>query len=34
MLTILWFTAMRRSALRSLDVDDLRPDDHALVLEN
>lgn len=34
MLTILWFTAMRRSALRSLDVADLRPDDHALVLEN
>ncbi|AUG48526.1 integrase [Haloarcula taiwanensis] len=31
---ILWKTAMRRSALRSLDVDDLRPDDYALVLEH
>lgn len=31
---ILWKTAMRRSALRSLDVDDLRPDDNALVLEH
>lgn len=31
---ILWRTAMRRSALRSLDVGDLRPDDNALVLEH
>lgn len=31
---ILWKTAMRRSALRALDVDDLRPDDHALVLKH
>ncbi len=28
---ILWRTGMRRSALRSLDVTDLRPDDQALV---
>lgn len=31
---ILWKTAMRRSALLSLDVDDLRPEDNALVLEH
>ncbi|MCU4799720.1 site-specific integrase [Halobacteria archaeon HArc-gm2] len=31
---ILWKTAMRRSALRSLDVDDLRQSDYALVLEH
>jgi len=33
-LTILWRTGMRRSALRSLDVDDLQPDDHAMVLRH
>lgn len=33
-LLLLWRTAMRRSALRSLDLDDLRPDDLALVLEH
>lgn len=33
-LAILWRTGMRRSALRSLDVGDLRPDDHALVLRH
>lgn len=33
-MVILWRTGMRRSALRSLDVDDLKPDDHALVLEH
>jgi site-specific recombinase XerD len=31
---ILWRTGMRRSALRSIDVDDLRPDDNAIVLEH
>jgi len=31
---ILWRTAMRRGALRSIDVDDLRPDDHAIVLRH
>jgi len=31
---VLWRTAMRRGALRSLDVDDLAPDDHALRLEH
>lgn len=34
LIALLWRTGMRRSALRSLDVDDLRPDDHALVLEH
>lgn len=34
MLLLLWRTGMRRSALRSLDVDDLRPEDFALVLEH
>lgn len=34
MMTILWYTAIRRSALRALDVNDLRPDDHALALKN
>jgi len=33
-LALLWRTGMRRSALRSLDVDDLRPDEHAVVLEH
>jgi site-specific recombinase XerD len=31
-LALLWRTGMRRSALRSLDVDDLLPDDHAVEL--
>lgn len=31
---LLWRTGMRRSAARSLDLDDLRPDDCALVLEH
>jgi len=31
---LLWKTAMRRSALRSIDVEDLRPDDCALVLRH
>lgn len=31
---ILWRTAMRRGALRSLDVRDLEPDDHALRVEH
>lgn len=31
---LLWRTAMHRSALRSLDVRDLRPDDDAIVLEH
>ncbi|WP_348612579.1 tyrosine-type recombinase/integrase [Halobaculum rarum] len=34
MLSLLWATGMRRSALRSIDVDDLRPDEHAIVLKN
>jgi len=34
MLMLLWRTAMRRGALLSLDVDDLRPDEHAIVLEH
>jgi site-specific recombinase XerD len=34
LMSLLWRTGMRRSALRSLDVDDLRPDDHAAVLEH
>jgi len=33
-MVILWRTAIRRGALRSLDVDDLRPDDNALVLRH
>ncbi|MFC6951929.1 tyrosine-type recombinase/integrase [Halorubellus litoreus] len=33
-LTILWRTGMRRSALRSIDVDDLRPEDNAIVLRH
>ncbi|MBP2251178.1 site-specific recombinase XerD [Halarchaeum solikamskense] len=33
-MALLWRTGMRRSALRSLDVDDLRPDEHAIVLEH
>lgn len=32
--SLLWRTGMRRSALRSLDIDDLRPDEHAVVLEH
>lgn len=31
---LLWRTGMRRSALRGLDVDDLRPDDHAVELHH
>ena len=34
MLALFWRTGMRRSALRSLDLGDLRPDDHALVLKH
>jgi len=34
MMLLLWTTGMRRSALRSLDVDDLRSDDNAVVLEH
>jgi integrase len=33
-MALLWRTGMRRSALRSLDVEDLRPDEHAIVLEH
>lgn len=33
-MSLLWRTGMRRSALRSIDLDDLRPDDHAIVLEH
>jgi site-specific recombinase XerD len=33
-LLLFWRTAMRRAALRSIDVDDLRPDDFAIVLEH
>lgn len=29
-----WRTGMRRGAIRSVDVDDMRPDDHALVVEH
>jgi site-specific recombinase XerD len=32
--SLLWRTGMRRSALRSIDLDDLCPDDHAVVLEH
>ncbi|WP_227260934.1 tyrosine-type recombinase/integrase [Salarchaeum japonicum] len=34
LLALLWRTGMRRGALRSLDEDDLRPDDHAVVLRH
>ncbi|WP_311170617.1 tyrosine-type recombinase/integrase [Halobellus ordinarius] len=34
MMLLLWTTGMRRSALRSIDVDDLRPEDNAVVLEH
>lgn len=34
MLSLLWVTGMRRSALRAIDVEDLRPDDHAITLKN
>ncbi|MUV87803.1 tyrosine-type recombinase/integrase [Natronomonas sp. CBA1123] len=34
MMTLLWYTGMRRSALRAIDADDLRPDDNALVVKN
>ena len=33
-MVILWRTAMRRSALRAIDVDDLQPEDHAIELKN
>ncbi|WP_380681126.1 tyrosine-type recombinase/integrase [Salinigranum sp. GCM10025319] len=33
-LSLLWRTGMRRSALRSLDVDDLEPDEHAVRIEH
>jgi site-specific recombinase XerD len=33
-MVILWRTAMRRSALRSIDVGDLEPDEHAIRLEH
>jgi site-specific recombinase XerD len=33
-MALLWRTGMRRGALHSLDIDDLRPDEHALVLEH
>jgi len=32
--SLLWRTGMRRSALRSIDLDDLRPDELAIVLEH
>jgi site-specific recombinase XerD len=32
--SLLWRTGMRRSAVRSIDVDDLRPDEHAVVLRH
>lgn len=34
LMVLAWKTGMRRGAIRSLDVDDMRPDDHALVLEH
>jgi site-specific recombinase XerD len=34
LLVLLWRSGMRRSAVRSIDVDDLRPDENAIVLEN
>ncbi|MFB6299101.1 MAG: tyrosine-type recombinase/integrase, partial [Halobacteriales archaeon] len=33
-MSLLWRTGMRRSALRAIDLDDLRPDDHAIVLNH
>lgn len=33
-MALLWRTGMRRGSLRGLDVDDLRPDDHALALKH
>lgn len=33
-LSLLWRTGMRRGALRSLDEEDLRPDDHAIVVRH
>ena len=33
-LALLWRTGMRRSAIRSLDVDDLQPEEHAVRLEH
>lgn len=33
-ISLLWRTGMRRSALRSIDLDDLRPEEHAVVLEH
>lgn len=34
MLLLLWRTGMRRGALRSIDLEDLRPDEHAIELQN
>ncbi len=34
LLALLWRTGMRRSAARSIDVDDLEPEDHAIHLEH
>ncbi|PAU85311.1 integrase [Halorubrum salipaludis] len=34
LILLLWVTGMRRSAARSIDVDDLRLDDNAIVVEN
>ena len=31
---LLWRTGMRRSALRAIDVEDLRPDEHAVVIKH
>jgi site-specific recombinase XerD len=33
-MALLWRTGMRRSALRSIDLDDLQPDEHAITLEH
>jgi len=34
LMALLWRTGMRRSALRSIDVDDLHPDEHAVELKH
>jgi site-specific recombinase XerD len=33
-MALLWRTGMRRSALRAIDVEDLRPDDHAVAIKH